>query len=219
MRHYILNTGVDAITKEAALARTETFIASGKFHSIVTPNPEIVLRAYKDNALQGIINNASLSLCDGTGLYFAGILRGKRFPERIRGVDFMWELCKLAEKKSYHVRLVGAEENVREHARRVLHQTFPELVFSDTPHITFIALGAPKQELAMAAARREGATGVFMGVGGALDIIAGRHSRAPVFVQKIGLEWLWRLLLQPSRARRIWQAIVVFPLTVMRYDT
>ena len=219
MRHYILNTGVDAITKEAALLRAEAFIASDKFHSIVTPNPEIVLRAHKDPALQKIINNASLSLCDGTGLYLAGILRGKHFPERIRGVDFMWEMCKLAEKKNYHVRLVGAKENVRKHTYRVLRHAFPGLVFSDTPHITFIALGAPKQEFAIDAKRKEGATGVFMGVGGALDMIAGNRPRAPIFVRKIGLEWLWRLLLQPTRIGRIWQAIVIFPLTVMRYDT
>ena len=68
MRHYILNTGVDAITKEEALMRAHTLIASGKFHSIVTPNPEIVLRAHTDEVLRGIINSASLSLCDGTGL-------------------------------------------------------------------------------------------------------------------------------------------------------
>ena len=218
MRHYILHTGVDAITREEALSRVDGFIASGKFHSIVTPNPEIVLRAYRDSTLRKIINDASLSLCDGTGLYLSGILRKKRFPERIRGVDFMWELCKRAEKKNYHISLVGARENVRKNARDVLQQAFPQLIFSETPHITFVALGAPKQEFAIDTQRRMGAKGVYMGVGGAFDMIAGLRPRAPAFVQKFGFEWLWRLMLQPSRIGRIWKATVVFPLIVLRHD-
>ena len=130
----------------------------------------------------------------------------------------MWELCKRAEKKNYHISLVGARENVRKNARDVLQQAFPQLIFSETPHITFVALGAPKQEFAIDTQRRMGAKGVYMGVGGAFDMIAGHTRRAPKLFRMSGLEWMWRLLLQPSRILRIWRAVVIFPLTVLWHD-
>ena len=130
----------------------------------------------------------------------------------------MRDLCSLAEKNSYHVALAGASQEVRKRTQNVLQQAFPQLIFSDTPQVTFIALGAPKQEFVIDIERKRGSRGVYMGVGGAFDMISGYRRRAPSIMRKIGLEWLWRLTLQPSRISRIWQAIVVFPLTVLRYD-
>jgi len=218
MRHTILGVQVDSCTRKEAIDHVQTLLSGGGSHYIVTPNPEIVILAHRSPFFRAILNNASLSLCDGMGLYLTGKLKGKRFPERICGSDFLYDLCEFAEKNEYSVELVGARKHVREKTQQVLSKKFPDLLIANPGDITFVALGAPKQEVWMAQEKSRQNRKVMIGVGGAFDMITGHTRRAPKIFRTIGLEWLWRLFLQPSRFLRIWKAVVVFPLAVIRYD-
>jgi N-acetylglucosaminyldiphosphoundecaprenol N-acetyl-beta-D-mannosaminyltransferase len=216
----VLGVHIDAINFAYALARAEELIESGESHYIVTPNPEIVLHAHRDALFRAILNNASLSLCDGVGLFLAANLKGYALPSRICGADFMEALCAKAEKRGWHITLVGAKQEIRRLALRVLRTRYPALALSETSgegaipncDIAFVALGAPKQELWIHEQRQNGSkVKLFMPVGGTFDMLAGVLPRAPFFLRSFGLEWLWRLFLEPSRAGRIFQAVILFP--------
>ncbi len=218
MRHTILGVQVDSYTRKEAIDHVQALLSSGGSHYIVTLNPEIVILAHRSPFFRAILNNASLSLCDGTGLYLTGKLKGKKFPERICGSDFLYDLCEFAEKNGYSVDFVGATGNIREKTQQVLSKRFPSLLIANPGDITFVALGAPKQEIWMAQEKSKQNRKIMIGVGGAFDMIAGNTRRAPKILRIIGLEWLWRLFLQPSRFLRIWNAVVIFPLAVIRHD-
>ena len=218
MQHTILGVLVDSCTRKEAINRVQFLLSRGGSHYIVTPNPEIVILAHKSPDFCAILNNASLSLCDGTGLYLMGKIKGKNFPERICGSDFLYDLCEFAQENKYSVDLVGAQKHVQEKARQVLSKKFPHLNMISPGDITFVALGAPKQEIWMNKEWNKQNRKIMIGVGGAFDMIAGHTRRAPKLFRMSGLEWMWRLLLQPSRILRIWRAVVIFPLTVLWHD-
>lgn len=160
------------------------------------------------------------------------------FPERISGVDFMESLAALASQEGFSIFLLGAREGVAERVQRIFEARYPRLriagAWSGSPHeddfapiqaricetqpdLLFVAFGSPQQELWIARHLRElPSVKIAMGVGGAFDFIAGVRKRAPASMQKFGLEWLFRLLQEPSRIKRIWNATVRFPLRVMK---
>ncbi|MBI2462642.1 MAG: WecB/TagA/CpsF family glycosyltransferase [Candidatus Spechtbacteria bacterium] len=219
----ILGVRVDNLSLSEALLRAEDLLESGGAHYIVTPNPEIVLRAYRDSRLREILNNASMSLCDGMGVFLAGMLNGKRFTQRITGVDFMDALCHRAAEKKWRVAFVGASSDVRENLCAHYQQMHPASFFQSLADemmnkpvdadIIFVALGAPKQEEWMVVRQKSfDARGVMVGVGGAFDILAGSLPRAPQSMRSLGLEWLWRIFLQPWRIKRVVNAVIVFPI-------
>src|SRR3990167_8033693 len=151
----ILGVKIDAVDRRGALLRTRKLLHNGRAFFIVTPNPEIVLRARKDALFCSVLNNAALSLCDGTGLWLAGKLTGHPFPQRICGVDFMLDLCALAEEEGYPVGLIGSQREIRERLVKFLCGRFPKIVIKTSAGeegeavaggFTFVALGAPKQE-------------------------------------------------------------------------
>lgn len=219
---FILGTRIDNVTMPQALARAEELLAQGESHYIVTPNPEILLRGRGDEQLRAILNKSSLSLCDGTGAYLAALCAGKRLQARVTGVDFMQELCTYAASHGLSIALIGGNDDVREATRKILQKRHPDLSTiarredeSFQADIAFVALGSPKQEKWMARQKMKETCKLMMGVGGAFDMISQHLPRAPIFVRKAGLEWAWRLYLEPARLGRIFSAVIVFPLAVL----
>lgn len=219
----ILGVRIDNYTEEEALNRVEKLMDNGGSHYIVTPNPEIVLQARRNPAYKNILNASSLSLCDGTGLYLAGIVLKQRPKQRICGIDFMSALCGLARNKNWLVALVGASTRIRTGVLQNLAAQYPGLRLVAVENewddainadIALVALGAPKQEQWMASQKTLGRIRIMMGVGGAFDVLTHALPRAPRFMRNIGLEWLWRLAIQPKRLGRIFNATVVFPIYV-----
>ena len=219
----LLGVRVDDVTFEEALSVIEGFIREGTPHQVVTVNPEFVMAARRDEEFRRILNAAHLALPDGIGLIWASRLLGRPLRERVAGSDLVPMIAALAAKRGYRLFLLGAAPGVAEEAARRLRQENPGLTIAGThagspaveeeeeivalvqaarPHVLLVAYGAPAQDKWIARNLKRLRVPVCMGVGGALDFIAGVAKRAPRWVQRLGLEWLHRLIHQPWRWRR-----------------
>ncbi|MDE2588342.1 MAG: WecB/TagA/CpsF family glycosyltransferase [Patescibacteria group bacterium] len=213
VKNFILGVGVTNEKKQTILEYILNFIKkTSKNCYIVTPNPEIIVRANKDFSFKGILNNAEIALCDGVGVSIAGSILKKPFIERFTGVDMVSMLCEKASEKSITVGFLGGREAVAEKTSECLQKKYPGLVVSYTGEewnnskakidILFVAYGVPKQERWMAENLNKIPVRVMLGVGGTFDYISGKIPRAPYVIQRMGFEWLFRLFLQPWRIRR-----------------
>jgi len=220
---------VDNIGMDEVLQKVEDFLEDGQQHYIVTPNPEFIVRAQKDTEFREILNQADLAVPDGAGLIFASRILGRPLKERVAGVDLMERICQKASQKKWRIFLLGGEQGAAEKTAENLKARYSGLLievktkcpkgqtFFRRPTILFIALGAPKQEKWIAQnLNKMPLVKLAVGVGGAFDFISGRVKRAPVFLQKAGLEWLWRFCCQPWRADRIMNATVKFPWLIVK---
>lgn len=181
---------------------------------IVTPNPELLVMASKDKNYQEVLNNAKLALPDGIGVMIAGKVMGKPLKGRIHGVDLVKSLCKEISRKPITVGFLGAGPSVAENTSECLRKEYPDLrvglvsqewseSLKDRPiDILFVAFGSPKQEIWISENLEKLPAKVVIGVGGAFDFLSGKVRRAPRFMRKIGLEWLFRLIIQPWRIKR-----------------
>jgi len=227
-----------------ALKETEGMLLNAKQNKIFTINPEISLLALKDKRYRKVLQSADMALPDGIGLVLFGWLIGSSFKKRVAGADFMIKLVKLAERMGKSIFLLGGENRTGEKTAYILKQMFPKIEIAgwlentddleveytknsssrnassllSKSDILFVALGAPKQEMWIS----ENITKfpnikVAMSVGGSFDFISGKIKRAPKFMQSIGLEWSWRLFMEPrKRFRRIFNAVVIFPIQVIK---
>ena len=225
----VLDVNIDNFNIQEALKKAEELLASKEPGLIVTPNPEMIVASLKDIELRNIINNAYLSVADGVGLMLAGRILGRKFKQRIAGIDLMLELIRVAKNKRYKIFLFGSREGVAEEAAKVLdadvagtyqgysmnNQQVIEEIKSSGPDMLFVGLGSPKQEKWASKHLKELGVPLVMCVGGSLDVIAGRVKRAPLFMRKIGLEWFWRLITEPRRWRRMF-VLPVFIIKVIR---
>lgn len=205
---------------------------------IFTPNPEMILCALENKDFMDVLNRAHINIPDGIGVLLAAkYLKKGEFKERVTGTDLIQELCKMAAQNGSRVFLLGAQEGVAEKTKEILKGRYPGLnicgvyagnpndtdfleikkrILETRPDILFTAYGAPMQEIWIDKHLFEFPFVRFaMGVGGAFDFISGKRKRAPLFMRKIGLEWAWRLVLQPSRIKRIFNAVIKFPLKVI----
>ncbi len=224
----ILGVKIDNLTRKEALLKLEDFLKSGKQHYIVTPNPEFLVRASKDEKFKSILNKADLSLPDGVGLIFVSYYSKNPLKERITGVDFMERACLKAAKKKWLVFLFGGREGADYKTAQVLRNKYPGLQIDQMsfeklqkeyflPAILFVALGAPKQEKWIVEnLHKMPSVRVAVGVGGAFDFFSGKLYRAPKILRKTGLEWSWRLMLEPKRIKRAYNAVVKFPYLVIK---
>ena len=197
-----------------------------KFY-IVTPNPEIIILSKKDLGYKNVLNQAEIALPDGVGILFAGQILGQRLKRRITGVDFMEMLCERLSKQPITVGFLGGTRHIADDASECLVAKYPDLqvsfVGTEPPRdlsdiecdMLFVAFGSPKQEKWIAENLNKLSVKAAMGVGGAFDIISGRIPRSPLFLRKIGLEWLFRLIRQPWRIKRQIR-LAVFLLLVLR---
>jgi N-acetylglucosaminyldiphosphoundecaprenol N-acetyl-beta-D-mannosaminyltransferase len=219
----VLGVEVDALDSATALARIEALCAASARAHVVTVNPELVMLARRDADYRAVLNGAALRLADGVGLLWAARVLGQRLPERVTGVDTFQRLAMRCAAAGRRIFLLGGMPGVAEAAARRLQERAPGLrvagVYSGSPDpaeeaeivgrvrdaapdILFVAFGSPAQELWIARTLERLGVPVAMGVGGAFDFVAGRVPRAPRWVQRLGLEWLFRLACQPWRWRR-----------------
>ncbi len=243
----ILGVEVSDVSRAEALGRVQNALSSQFQHYIVTPNPEIVLAATQDGTLRSILNHADLSLPDGFGLKIAARILGVGLRNRITGADFMELIVALAESERWPLFLLGgANAKIAERAAWRLRYQYRnaliagyasggEVAFKDGKWIAseadviqkinrsgasilFVGFGAPKQEKWIFSNLDKLPTvRIAMTIGGAIDFWAGVRRRAPRFVRGLGLEWLWRLILEPKRSGRIWNATAVFLWTALRW--
>lgn len=219
----ILGVPVDRLTFAQALERIARMIRSGERGYVVTANPEIIMRARRDPAYRKILQEAAMVWPDGVGVLWASRLLGAPIPERVTGSDGVPLIAQRAAAEGWRLYLLGAGPGVAERAARVLEERYPgvqivgaepgdprpeydalarDRINAARPDILFVAYGAPKQEWWMARNVPHLEVHVAIGVGGALDFLVGVQKRAPRWVRGLGLEWLWRLLLEPRRWKR-----------------
>lgn len=214
------DVAVDDTSMAGALATIEGFIESGAPHHVVTLDASMCVYARTDMELRSIVTNADLVTPDGIGVIWAGRRNGGKLPERVSGVVLVERLCELSAQHGYRLAFVGAGPGVSEAAASRMSAAYPgcSVVYchdgffpaSEEPaianairesraQVVCVALGIPKQEKWIA--RNAAATGasVLVGVGGTFDVLSGNVARAPVLVQRLALEWLYRLLKNPSK--------------------
>jgi N-acetylglucosaminyldiphosphoundecaprenol N-acetyl-beta-D-mannosaminyltransferase len=218
-----------AVIRERIVSRERTFC--------VAINPEKIVRAREDARLSGIIAGAEVRICDGIGASLAAsVLHRRRLP-RVTGADLFLTLMGLAAEEGWKIFLLGASPESNQRARAALAASLPSLRIAGTRHgyfedsaevvqrinesgadLLFVALGSPRQEYWIYENRALLRPVFCMGVGGSLDVVGGVAHRAPALLRKTGLEWLYRLALQPSRIRRQ-ASLPLFALEVLRAAT
>jgi len=220
----ILGVKVDNVTGSEAMDRIGEFIRDGRPHQVVTVNPEFVVMAQRDRDFRQILNGSELALPDGVGLLWASRVLGRPLRERVAGSDLVEDLARLAAEGGYGLYLLGAGPGVAQDAAGALMTRYPSLriagayagsprdeedgetvsrVRAASPDILLVAYGAPAQDRWIRRNLRLLGVPVCIGVGGALDFTSGRVKRAPIWVRRLGLEWLFRLAIQPWRWRRM----------------
>ena len=230
----LLGVKIDNLSLKEVLEKVEDFIEDNKQHYIVTVNPEFLVLAQKDKEFKKILNQADLSVPDGIGIVFASLLkRNNLIKSRVTGVDLFEKICYLASIKNWDIFLYGAEKKIREKVKHNLLKKYPKLQVIclnengflneykindlNTKGILFVALGAIKQEKWINEnLKKMPYIKLAIGVGGTFDFISGKIPRAPLILRKIGLEWLWRLIIQPKRFPRIINAVIIFPFLVVK---
>ncbi len=219
------------VTFEESAKILKEFLQEDKLHTIVTPNTEIVMACKKDEKLKNLINDQDLVIPDGIGLVIGSKIRKKPLKERVTGFDISMELIKIAHEEGYSLYLLGGEPGIALQAQKKLQESFPGLDIVGTQHgyfkgthlgqkghpeelaviadinekkpdIIFLGLGFPKQEIWIEEYRNKLKSKIIIGNGGVLDVIAGKSKRAPEIFIKLNLEWLYRLLKDPSRIKR-----------------
>lgn len=220
----VLGLPVAVVTREELVAAAEEMLRGGGGHHLVALNPLKVMAALRDPALAATIRRAALVFCDGHGIAWAvKRLHGVRAPV-IPGCELMEDLLRLADRDGRKIFLVGGRPEVLPRMRRRLEATLPRVrlagaehgyfpperrpalireILEARPDLLLVGMGAGRQEALIAEVEAGGGLPVMMGVGGSFDAYVGAVRRPPRFVRRVGLEWLWRALRQPSRFPRL----------------
>lgn len=212
------------LTGQEALERIAEFVSSRRPHHVVTSDSLMLVRAQRDEEFRQILERADLVTPDGAGVIWAGRMLGQRLREKVSGVDLVERICGIAAERGFSVYLLGGSPGVAEEAARVLAQRHPGLKVAGTrhgyfcageegeivegiaavrPEVLFVGLGAPRQEKWITANLNRLGVPVCIGVGGSFDVISGRLARAPVWMQRWGLEWLYRVMKEPKRLPKL----------------
>lgn len=234
----IFSIPIQDVSRESLLRLISSAIKSKNQIQISTVNNEFLLESRKNHEFKSVLQK-SFCIADSTGVVWAIKKIYKRKIEKIPGADFVYDLCREAEKNGWSIFLLGGDKNVAHVAGSKLIDLYPKLRIAGTidgvkispdqgnllyvskikksgASIVLVALGAPKQELWIASNMKQTKSNVFIGVGGTLDFVSGNIKRAPLFMRKLGLEWLFRLFTEPKRIKRILNAVFIFPLLVMK---
>lgn len=219
----ILGVRVDNAGYDDLLTVVDSWIASGEPHQIITLNPEMLVAAYRDPAFRQVLNQADLNVADGVGLTLAARLLGHPLSGRVTGSDGIYVLAAHCAKRGYRPYFLGARPGVAEVVAERLTAANPGLevagsyagspsaedeeavtarIRDTAPDLLLVAYGVPAEELWIARNRERLAVPAMLGVGGAFDFVAGVAQRAPLWMRRLGLEWLHRLAREPWRWRR-----------------
>ncbi len=231
----VLGVGIDTYSMSEATDVLCNAMEKDDVFSVYTPNSEIILYAYKNPDYCSLLNRGDLVTPDGIGVVYASKILRRPLPERVGGFDLANRVLEKIAGCGKSVYLFGGKPGVAEKASEKIKELYPgteiagcadgyfdeekekkiiEDINEKKPDLLFVCLGFPKQEIWIDAHRNELNAKVCMGIGGSLDVFAGEVKRAPEAFQKLGLEWLYRLLKQPSRAIRM-LALPKFGFTVL----
>ncbi|MCQ2419910.1 MAG: WecB/TagA/CpsF family glycosyltransferase [Clostridia bacterium] len=222
MKTDIMGISFDNITMSEAVGRAKEILAGEKTCYAVTPNAEIAYEAMHDEALLKLLNGADLVLPDGAGVVLASKILKTPLKQKVAGVDFADNLLQVLAETGKSVYLLGSKPGIAEMAAEKMLQKHPGLnicgmadgYFQDeapviekinacAPDVLFVCLGAPKQEIFMKVHQQELNVKLMIGLGGSLDSFAGTVKRAPKWMIRMNLEWLYRLLKEPKRFKRM----------------
>ncbi|GAA0436709.1 WecB/TagA/CpsF family glycosyltransferase [Lentibacillus halophilus] len=222
----ILNVDVSNETYDSLIPQLFHRIEEQQHSFIVAVNPEKIMKAEQNADLRELINAADYQIPDGIGVLLASRLQGGRITDRITGVDLMMAIIREASRQQKRIFLYGAKPGVAEEAKAQLQKDDPNVHVAGVMHgytddndavieainqsqadIVFVAKGSPAQEQWINDNKSRLHASVFQGVGGSFDVIAGHTKRAPAWTRKLGLEWLYRLIVEPWR----WKRQIVLP--------
>jgi N-acetylglucosaminyldiphosphoundecaprenol N-acetyl-beta-D-mannosaminyltransferase len=235
MRTKLFDLEIDTLSFSDAIEFAMDLIEQQKASQVVTINPEMFETANHNINFRKIVDEAELIIPDGVGVKIALKINGINV-DRIPGIDFAHELLIKSAKNNYPVAIIGAKEDVLSKAIKKLKNEIENLnivyshngyfdndneiineLASKSPKLVLIAMGSPRQEEFIYKAKSTLSSGLFIGIGGSLDVWSGNLKRAPKIIQKLGLEWLYRTLSQPSRFKRIFPTLPLFIIKAIKY--
>ncbi len=222
---------ISNLSFDEALKEIEILVRLNKNSYIVTPNIDHMVRLRDDLEFRKVYAGASLVLADGMPLLWAAGFLGTPLKEKISGSDLLPKLCELANHKGYRLFFLGGRKGAANKSAEVFRKNYPsiqivgtycpawgfekdedentrivEMIKHARPDILFVGLGAPKQEKWIYKYKDQYQVPVSIGVGASFDFVSGMVKRAPVWMQKVGLEWFWRLLMEP---KRLWKRYLI----------
>jgi N-acetylglucosaminyldiphosphoundecaprenol N-acetyl-beta-D-mannosaminyltransferase len=231
----ILGIPVHDVTTEETLTFIDQFVRDGAPRQICTVNPEFIMAAQRDAEFKQVLQHSTLNLPDGIGVLWAAKRLGHPLRERVAGSDLVGMMADRAQGTGWRIFLLGAAEGVAEQAASKLKERYPQThivgayagssrpedeadiaarIRSAGANVLLVAYGAPKQDKWIARNIERTSVAAAMGIGGSLDFIVGTQKRAPRWIQRLGLEWLYRLMREPWRWRRqlalprfVWQVL------------
>lgn len=219
----LLGIPLDAVTMSEAVERCEHAIATRRYLQHVSINASKIVSLKDDSRMHQIVRRSGLVTADGQAICWASRLLGAPVPERVAGIDLMHELLESADRNGYRVYILGAKQEVLDTAVERLTKRYPRLklagarngyfateeveqvceeIRASQADILFIAISSPMKEYFLGDWGEHLGISFAMGVGGAIDVVAGVVKRAPHLMQRLGLEWAYRLLQEP---RRLWR--------------
>lgn len=220
----ILGIKINKVDMGQAINEINRLIINDNKNYIVTPNSEMIVMAQEDEELAEILNNSNLNVADGAGVVLASKIYGDRLAERVAGFDLMQHLLELASEKNYSIYLLGSKPGIVDCTREIISAKYPCLNICGTHHgyldkklqkkvideinhlrpdILFVGMGVPLQEKFISNNLSQLEVKIAMTVGGSFDVLAGEVKRAPFWMQYLNLEWLYRLIQEPSRLGRM----------------
>lgn len=227
----IMGTRINNVTMDEAVDLCKKNINDNKKFVIFTPNTEFIMMAYKDTEFKELLSKSDINIPDGVGLIYASKIKKKPLKEKVAGYDLSFNLLKLADENNLKLYIVGGKPGVAEKAALKINEKYPKVnvvgthdgyfkgthlgmpgheeelkvieeINSKSPDILFVGFGAKKQEQWILTNKDKLNCKIFIGNGGTIDGIAGNVKRAPDIFIKLGLEWFYRLMKEPSRIKR-----------------
>lgn len=230
----ILGVRIDRVDMQGAFEKAISFLDKNKPSAIYTPNSEIIYMARNDEEFKKVLNSSSLNTADGIGVVYASRILKEPISERVPGYDLAVKLLPYMNENKLKLFLFGGKEGIAKKAKENILADYPDIDICGTengyfdssdeiikkindakPNFVFVCLGAPKQEKWIYDNKEKLDCKVLMGIGGSLDVFAKEAKRAPKFFIKLNIEWLYRLIKNPSRIGRM-MALPKFALAVIK---
>jgi N-acetylglucosaminyldiphosphoundecaprenol N-acetyl-beta-D-mannosaminyltransferase len=223
-RVYVLDLPIDCVTMDQTVEILEGFLETPHTKLVFTADSNAFINAKKDPNYQRVFAEADLITPDSAGSVWALGRYGKPVSSRVSGVDLLERICEISEKTGCRIYLLGSSPGVAESAKAKLSEKYPKCVFAGTrdgffkpdqdqdiaasiaatqPDVLVVAMGMPRQELFILETAAIIKAKIGIGVGGSLDVHSGNVKRAPRLVQKLRMEWLWRLILNPKKIDKV----------------
>ena len=219
-RIIICGTQIDVLNEAETIELVEKYIITKTPLHLMGVNADKINEVNKNALMKKIVNSCGVINADGASVILASKYLKKKLPERVAGIDLMQKLVSLASEKKYGVYLLGAKKEVVKETTEVLRHRYPNIdikgfrdgyfkredwkkisdeIKKKKPDIVFVGITSPNKEYLIEYLQNDGNNAVFMGVGGSFDVLSGNIKRAPVWMQKANLEWLFRVLQEPKR--------------------